>query len=64
MPKFHRSAGFKKHAYYGKGTGNITLSHLQCNGLETDISDCKTGHPWAKPYSYCTHDDDVSVECG
>ncbi|XP_053388862.1 uncharacterized protein LOC128551929 [Mercenaria mercenaria] len=57
------SVGFKNHAFYGKGTGDIVISNLQCSGTEPDISNCNTPYRWASPHAFCKHDNDVSVQC-
>jgi len=45
---------------YGKGSGQIWLSNVQCTGSETSIADC--GHRrWAD--NNCRHSEDVSVLC-
>ncbi|XP_053388850.1 neurotrypsin-like [Mercenaria mercenaria] len=57
------SVGFKNQAFYGKGSGEIVISNLQCSGTEPDISNCNTPYRWASPHAFCKHDDDVSVQC-
>lgn len=45
---------------YGRGSGRIHLSHVSCNGSETDIYQC----PYTQSkYVCCDHDDDASVRC-
>ncbi|KAL4239801.1 scavenger receptor [Mactra antiquata] len=57
------SASFERHAYSGPGSGDIHISHLQCNGDEPDISECGATYRWGNPYAYCNHGQDVSVQC-
>jgi len=45
---------------YGRGTGTILLSDLQCTGSETFIGDCPH-NGWGS--HDCTHYEDVSIIC-
>jgi len=45
---------------YGAGSGQIWLDNLQCNGTETNITDCQHSG-WGS--HDCQHSQDVSVSC-
>ncbi|XP_071605731.1 putative DMBT1-like protein [Heliangelus exortis] len=47
-------------AYFGPGTDDIFLSNVQCQGSESQLSDCQNDG-WSK--HECAHDEDVSVIC-
>ena len=47
-------------AAFGQGNGPIMLDNLNCNGRETDISECPS-NGWFK--NDCTHRKDASVSC-
>jgi len=47
--------------YYGRGTGQILLDDLQCNGSETSFLNC-AHNGWG--LHNCSHDEDVSIVCG
>ncbi|XP_071605728.1 putative DMBT1-like protein [Heliangelus exortis] len=47
-------------AYFGPGTDDIFLSNVQCQGSESQLSDCQNDG-WSK--HECVHDEDVSVIC-
>lgn len=47
--------------YFGKGTGRIWLSNLQCGGYERSLLQCKHER-FQQPD--CTHRQDVGVLCG
>ncbi|KAH3861473.1 hypothetical protein DPMN_024403 [Dreissena polymorpha] len=48
-------------AYFGAGTGPVTIDEIRCLGTENDISDCKSSE-WLSPNN-CGHNEDASVEC-
>ncbi|XP_072014224.1 uncharacterized protein [Amphiura filiformis] len=47
-------------AYYGHGTGNITLDEILCNGLETRLDQCAHGGWFVHN---CDHSEDAGVWC-
>ena len=47
-------------ATFGQGNGSIMLDDLNCNGYETDISDCPS-NGWFK--NDCNHWEDAGVSC-
>jgi hypothetical protein len=47
-------------ATFGQGIGPIMLDDLNCNGHETDISECPSD-AWFK--NNCGHKEDASVSC-
>ena len=47
-------------ATFGQGNGPIMMNGLNCNGNETDISECPY-HGWL--ISSCRHHQDVGVSC-
>ena len=47
-------------AAFGQGHGPIMLDDLNCNGKETDISEC-TSRGWFK--NNCGHSEDAGVSC-
>ncbi|XP_028416108.1 low-density lipoprotein receptor-related protein 4-like [Dendronephthya gigantea] len=49
-------------AYYGKGSGPVLLSFVQCSGDESFIWDC-SHNGWNSPLVYCDHRHDVGVDC-
>ena len=55
------STGARPHNYghYGKGSGPIFLSDVDCTGDETSLFNCTHD-----PGTGCEHADDVGVECG
>ncbi len=60
-------AGFKHaeatygNALWGKGSGKILLSDVECTGKEKSLFDCKHSGFYAHD---CSHDEDVGVVCG
>ena len=46
--------------YFGKGTGPIWLSNMQCAGSEPSLTTCRKSS-WG--INNCTHDQDVSLSC-
>ena len=49
-------------AYYGQGYSSYILhEHPHCNGWESHIWDCSTGH--SRWNTGCGHSDDVGVDC-
>ncbi|XP_052266898.1 uncharacterized protein LOC127868846 isoform X3 [Dreissena polymorpha] len=48
-------------AYFGAGTGPVTINEMRCIGTENDISDCKSSE-WLSSKN-CGHNEDASVEC-
>ena len=49
-------------AYYGKGSGPILLSEVECNGKESYIWNC-SHRGWNIKGLYCSHWRDAGVEC-
>ncbi|XP_028412313.1 low-density lipoprotein receptor-related protein 1B-like [Dendronephthya gigantea] len=49
-------------AHYGKGSGYVLLSNVQCSGDESFIWDC-SHNGWNNPPWYCDHGRDVGVDC-
>ncbi|NWW95465.1 DMBT1 protein, partial [Rhynochetos jubatus] len=47
-------------AQFGQGTGRIWLDDVVCNGMEDDLSACRT-KPWGE--HNCNHEEDVRVVC-
>ena len=47
-------------AAFGQGNGPIMLDDLNCNGNETDISECPSNRWFA---NNCRHDEDAGVRC-
>ncbi|NXE85681.1 DMBT1 protein, partial [Cochlearius cochlearius] len=47
-------------AKYGKGTGQIWLSNVNCTGTEASLTECEA-KPWGD--NICHHEEDASVEC-
>ena len=47
-------------AYYGKGTGLIVFSHLECTGMESSLSECDHD---GIGYHHCSHGEDAGVIC-
>ena len=55
----------RRGADFGQGSGPVLLSMIDpgaCTGREFYIWDCRH-RGWNDPYSFCSHDDDVGVEC-
>ncbi|XP_028407319.1 deleted in malignant brain tumors 1 protein-like, partial [Dendronephthya gigantea] len=46
---------------FSSGSGDIWLNRLDCTGLERNITSCR--HTLWGEHRYCSHDDDVGVEC-
>ena len=47
-------------AAYGRGTGSIWMSYVDCTGLESHLGQC--GYkPWGK--NTCSHGEDAGVMC-
>ena len=50
-------------AYYGRGSGEIWLTYVDCAGTESAIGDCSHVQ-WSNDfYYYCSHYDDAGVRC-
>jgi len=47
-------------ARYGQGYGNIVIDELQCQGWESDLTQCSS-RPWLT--NDCSHSEDVGVSC-
>ena len=47
-----------RQSQHGAGEGPIFLDLLTCDGIETDISQCRVRYEHS-----CTHGDDASVQC-
>ena len=47
-------------AAFGQGNGSIMLDDLNCNGRETDISECPS-NGWGR--NNCGHHEDAGVSC-
>ena len=47
-------------AYYGEGSGSISLVNVRCNGIESNIWNCPH-NGWNK--HPCTHKEDAGVDC-
>ena len=47
-------------AFYGRGSGPIWLSYLNCNGNEWNITNCSHGG-WG--VHHCGHHEDAGVNC-
>ena len=45
---------------FGQGNGSIMLDDLNCNGRETDISECPSSG-WGR--NNCDHSEDAGVSC-
>ena len=45
-------------AQFGRGSGHITLSFLQCSGYEERLIDCRSS-----PTRVCSHVEDAGVRC-
>ena len=48
-------------SYFGRSTGPILLSGVQCNGSELQLTDCQNGANAL--LSFCNHGLDVGVIC-
>ncbi|XP_028412329.1 pro-epidermal growth factor-like [Dendronephthya gigantea] len=59
---FSGATNIRPLAHYGKGSGPVLLSHVQCSGYESFIWDC-SHNGWNNPPSYCDHRGDVVVDC-
>ncbi|XP_013421067.1 deleted in malignant brain tumors 1 protein isoform X2 [Lingula anatina] len=57
---FSDAVHFKGRAHYGRGTDQIWLSNLNCNGSEISIDECLHGG-WGT--HSCSHREDVGVLC-
>ena len=58
-----RKSGLYLDNYYGGGSGQIWLDHLDCTGNEVSVDDC-THNEWGVLESTaCTHKNDVSIIC-
>lgn len=51
-----------KHSFFGRGSGQIWLTGVQCTGLERSLTECKHAD-WGETSS-CSHSNDVGVICG
>ncbi|XP_052268670.1 uncharacterized protein LOC127870050 [Dreissena polymorpha] len=58
-----KSVIVRKNVFNETGNGRILISDLNCEGNEPDISECSVGYTWGTPYSLCTHNEDVAVQC-
>ncbi|XP_025113550.1 uncharacterized protein LOC112575757 [Pomacea canaliculata] len=47
-------------AFYGRGTGNIWLSHINCVGNETNLDLC---HHYPYTFTDCDHSEDAGLLC-
>ena len=47
-------------ATYGPGNSTIWLSHVRCNGNESNVAACSHSY-WGK--TACTHAEDISIIC-
>ncbi|XP_043940523.1 adhesion G protein-coupled receptor E2-like isoform X2 [Protopterus annectens] len=56
-----RAQSFKSGAYFGKGTGPITMADIRCRGDEQYLSDCIASPPF--PHHNCGHEKDAGVIC-
>ncbi len=50
-------------AFYGQGPGPILLDDLLCNGMEERLIDCPIVTGSIGMPDFCTHRDDVGLEC-
>ena len=50
----------RQKAFYGPGSGQILLRHMQCDGMELKINNCPTG---ASIIDDCDHYKDAGAEC-
>ena len=48
---------------YGDGYEPILQETYFCKGTEEDLVDCGPYY-WSYGYRYCSHDDDVALDCG
>ncbi|XP_053399313.1 deleted in malignant brain tumors 1 protein-like [Mercenaria mercenaria] len=47
-------------AHFGEGNGRILLDNLNCNGYESDITQCMTSYWYTND---CSHQEDAGVDC-
>lgn len=47
--------------YFGKGSGEVLLTNVDCKGNEVDVKQCNFT-AWG--HTDCTHSSDVGISCG
>ncbi|KAJ8377438.1 hypothetical protein AAFF_G00259960 [Aldrovandia affinis] len=58
------ATGAPRNALFGKGSGVIWLTGVQCSGDEDELAQCHTRRIWsAAEESHCSHRDDAAAEC-
>ncbi|XP_070566354.1 scavenger receptor cysteine-rich domain-containing protein DMBT1-like isoform X2 [Ptychodera flava] len=58
---YDAALNFAGQAHFGRGSGQIWLTNVQCNGDETSLFDCS--HSDWNDVGSCSHGDDVGVVC-
>uniref|UniRef100_A0A8C1LWR0 SRCR domain-containing protein n=1 Tax=Cyprinus carpio TaxID=7962 RepID=A0A8C1LWR0_CYPCA len=48
-------------AYFGQGSGPISMGFVECSGSETALKDCSSNSQYTQ--QYCSHGDDAGVVC-